>query len=114
MTTNPHEQKERGIMEKVEGGPGGAREDEDLPGRAHEDAAACEDRTTPSGGALPLCTVEEAMERRHSVRSFTGQRIEGPVLAALCDELDACNREGGLRIQVVLEEPRAFSSMLES
>ena len=52
------------------------------------------------------------MERRHSVRSFTGQRIEGPVLAALCDELDACNREGGLRMQVVLDEPRAFSSML--
>ena len=99
-------------MEKVEGGPGGAREDEDMTGRAHEDAAACEDRTTPSGGALPLCTVEEAMERRHSVRSFTGQRIEGPVLTALCDELDACNREGGLRMQVVLDEPRAFSSML--
>ena len=112
MTTNPHEQKKRGIMEKVEEGPGGAREDEDMPGRAYEDAAACEDRTTPSGGALPLCTVEEAMERRHSVRSFTGQRIEGPVLAALCDELDACNREGGLRMQVVLDEPRAFSSML--
>ncbi len=47
MTTNPHEQKKRGIMEKVEEGPGGAREDEDMPGRAYEDAAACEDRTTP-------------------------------------------------------------------
>ena len=52
------------------------------------------------------------MERRHSVRSFTDRRIEGPVLAALRDEADACSREGGLRMLVVLDEPRACSSML--
>ncbi|CBL04278.1 hypothetical protein GPA_18530 [Gordonibacter pamelaeae 7-10-1-b] len=127
MTTNPHGRKEHGIMEKIEDGSGGARKDEDLPESAHEDVAACGDRANvrtddPHGApapvgsmvskALPLCTVEEAMERRHSVRSFTDRRIEGPVLAALRDEADACNREGGLRMQIVLDEPRAFSSML--
>ena len=114
-------------MEKIEDGSGGARKDEDLPESAHEDVAACGDRANvrtddPHGApapvgsmvskTLPLCTVEEAMERRHSVRSFTDRRIEGPVLAALRDEADACSREGGLRMLVVMDEPRAFSSML--
>lgn len=114
-------------MEKIEDGSGGACEDENPPESAHEDVAACGDRANvrtddPHGApapvgsmvskALPLCTVEEAMERRHSVRSFTDRRIEGPVLAALRDEADACSREGGLRMLVVLDEPRAFSSML--
>lgn len=114
-------------MEKIEDGSDGAREDGDLPESAHEDVAACGDcanvgtddphgAPAPVGStvpkALPRCTVEEAMERRHSVRSFTDRCVEGPVLAALQAEVDACNREGGLHMQVVLDEPQAFSSML--
>ena len=48
-------------------------------------------------------TLLEAMERRHSVRSYTDQPICGEVLASLEREVRACNIEGGLHIQLVTE-----------
>ncbi|MDR1894376.1 MAG: hypothetical protein LBQ61_06775, partial [Spirochaetales bacterium] len=50
----------------------------------------------------------EAMKIRHSVRSYTDQKIEGEVL----EKLQACIREGNekshLHIQLCLDEPGAF------
>lgn len=54
----------------------------------------------------------EAMRARHSVRSYTDRRIEGETLNALRQEIDACNRESGLNIQLCLDEPGAFSGLI--
>lgn len=54
----------------------------------------------------------DAIYARHSVRSYTPRPIEGETLRALKDCIDRCNRESGLHIQLVLEEPRAFNSAM--
>ena len=52
----------------------------------------------------------EAMIARRSVRTYTDRPIEGEVLESLNAEIDACNAEGGLHIQLVLDEPEAFGT----
>ena len=54
----------------------------------------------------------EAIRARHSVRQYKDKPLTGEVLSALRDEADACNRESGLHIQLVTNEPKAFSSFL--
>lgn len=56
--------------------------------------------------------IMEAMKQRHSVRSYTDKALGSEVLQALRQEIEACNRESGLHIQLVTEEPRAFSSLM--
>lgn len=56
--------------------------------------------------------LTEAMHERHSVRSYTSRPIEGETLEALKREIDACNRESGLHIQLVRNEPMAFDSFM--
>lgn len=51
----------------------------------------------------------EAMYQRHSVRQYTDKKIPDDVLQVLQNEIDTCNREGGLHIQLVKNEPKAFS-----
>lgn len=57
-------------------------------------------------------TLTEAMNQRHSVRQYTDKPIETDALQALQDEIDTCNREGGLHIQLVTGEPKAFDSFM--
>ena len=45
----------------------------------------------------------EAMAARHSVRQYTDRPIETEKVAALEQEIAACNRAGGLHIQLVTE-----------
>ena len=54
----------------------------------------------------------ETMKERHSVRSYTDQKIEGKVLDELCQTIDECNNESGLNIQLCLNEPKAFTGMM--
>ena len=54
----------------------------------------------------------EAMRRRHSVRQYTDRPLPPEVLAALMEEVAACNREGGLHIQLVYDEPEAFQGIM--
>ena len=54
--------------------------------------------------------IFEAMKNRHSVRRYTDRKIEGETLEALMQELNTCNSEGNLNIQLCLEEPAAFAS----
>lgn len=54
----------------------------------------------------------EAICARHSVRSYTDQPIAPEALDALRAEIAACNREGGLHIQLVADEPNAFGGMM--
>lgn len=54
----------------------------------------------------------EAMEQRHSVRSYVNTALTEEAAAALTAEIAACNRESGLHIQLVQNEPKAFDSMM--
>ena len=56
--------------------------------------------------------VMEAMTARHSVRQYEDKAIEPEKLAALEQEITACNQEGGLHIQLVKDEPKAFDGFM--
>lgn len=55
--------------------------------------------------------ITEAIKQRHSVRQYDGRKIEEEALAALRAEVEACNAEGGLHIQLVTDEPKAFDCL---
>jgi nitroreductase len=57
-------------------------------------------------------TTLEAIHARHAVRSYRNEAIPADTAAALQEEIDACNREGRLHIQLVTNEPKAFDSMM--
>ena len=54
-------------------------------------------------------TLQEAIKARHSVRQYTGKPIEAEKIQQLQTLIDECNREGGLHIQLVTNEPKAFA-----
>lgn len=54
----------------------------------------------------------EAIKQRHSVRQYENKAIEAEILNELKAEIDACNKEGELNIQLVTNEPRAFDSFM--
>lgn len=54
----------------------------------------------------------EAMQTRNSVRQYLDKPIAPETLAALQSEIDACNKEGGLHIQLVAGEPKAFDGFM--
>ena len=54
----------------------------------------------------------EAIKIRHSVRSYTDKKIEGEVLLELNKEIEICNQESGLHMQLCIEEPKAFSTFM--
>ena len=57
-------------------------------------------------------TIIEAMQQRHSVRSYTDKKIPAETVERLQEEISACNQESGLHIQLVAEEPKAFDGMM--
>lgn len=57
-------------------------------------------------------TQMDAMRARHSVRQYENRPIAQNALAALRAEIDVCNRESGLHIQMVTDEPKAFSGFM--
>ena len=57
-------------------------------------------------------TMMEAMRARHSVRSYMDKPIPADVAGILEVEIAACNREGGLHIQLVQNEPQAFGGFM--
>lgn len=54
----------------------------------------------------------EAMKERHSVRQYEDRPLDQSAVAALQEEISACNREGGLHIQLVMNEPKAFDGFM--
>ncbi|MBO7071752.1 MAG: nitroreductase [Bacteroidales bacterium] len=54
--------------------------------------------------------LTEAITLRHSVRKYAAKPIEGTKVATLKAAIERINTLSGLNIQLVLEEPRAFSS----
>lgn len=56
--------------------------------------------------------LNEAMEKRHSVRKYSDKPLGEDVSRALRDEISACNSESGLHIQLVENEPLAFDGFM--
>ena len=54
------------------------------------------------------------MKERHSVRRYKEIPIEKDKLDILFAEVEKCNRESGLHIQLVTDEPKAFTGALAS
>lgn len=57
-------------------------------------------------------TLYEAMKARHSVRRFLDKPIEKNKAAALRAAIEDANKNSGLHMQLVLDEPKAFGSLL--
>ena len=55
-------------------------------------------------------TELEAIKARHSVRKYTSTPIEAQKAAVLRAEIEKANAESGLNIQLVLDEPKSFST----
>lgn len=54
----------------------------------------------------------QAMKDRHSVRSYPEKPIDPQSVQLLRAFIDSCNRESGLHMQLVLNEPNAFSGLM--
>ncbi len=54
----------------------------------------------------------EAMQKRHSVREYLDMPIAEDILETLREEADACNKEGGLHMQIITNEKEAFGGMI--
>lgn len=52
----------------------------------------------------------EIMRARHSVRRFLDKPLADDAVKALNDEIELCNREGGLHLQLITDEPEAFAA----
>ncbi len=57
-------------------------------------------------------TESEAIIARHSVRQYLDKPIEAEKIEAIQECIDRCNREGGVHIQLIANEPKAFSSLI--
>lgn len=53
--------------------------------------------------------LQEAMQTRHSVRSYDNRKIIGTIKEDLESIIEKCNQESGLHIQLCLNEPEGFS-----
>ena len=53
--------------------------------------------------------IMQAMKERHSVRSYTDQAITGTVKEELESFVSECNAESGMHMQLILNEPNAFT-----
>ena len=56
-------------------------------------------------------TTKRAIQYRHSVRSYLDRPIPEDLRARLQEEIDRSNAASGLHIQLVCDEPKAFSGM---
>ena len=54
----------------------------------------------------------EAMKARHSVRQYMDKPLEKKAVEELQAEIDACNQESRLHIQLVRNEPKAFDGFM--
>lgn len=54
----------------------------------------------------------DAIRERHSVRSYKEKAIEGNVKTELLSYIEQCNKESGLHMQLVTDEPRAFDGFM--
>jgi len=58
--------------------------------------------------------INEAIQLRHSVRQYKTEPIPEDIKGLLQNEIDLCNRESGLKIQAIYEDPNTFTGFLAS
>ena len=56
--------------------------------------------------------ILEIIKARHSVRSYIDKKIEGEILKKLQYKIKELNKESGLNMQLILDEPKAFDSFM--
>lgn len=56
--------------------------------------------------------ILQALKERHSVRSYSDKPIEASLVQELNNEINQCNKEGGLHIQLVTNEDKAFDGFM--
>lgn len=56
--------------------------------------------------------INEAIKNRHAVRSYLDKPIPADIISALNAEISECNRESGLNIQLITDEPDAFGGFM--
>lgn len=56
--------------------------------------------------------ILDIMRTRHSVRQYSGKKIENDKREALTALADECNEESGMHIQILFDEPKCFDSMM--
>jgi len=56
--------------------------------------------------------LKEAIRERHSIRQYTEEPIPAEIKQVLVQEMERCNAESGLHIQLVTDEPKAFDTFL--
>ena len=54
----------------------------------------------------------ETIKQRHSVRRYLAKPIADDIRQQLLQEIAQCNQQSGLHIQLVTDEPKAFSGLL--
>lgn len=59
-----------------------------------------------------VMTEIEAIDLRHSIRKYADKALEQGVIDQLRAEIERLNAQGGLRMQLVLNEPKAFKGFL--
>jgi hypothetical protein len=59
-----------------------------------------------------MMELKNAMQARHAVRGFTDRKIDAETKTALTAVIDECNAESRLHIQLICDEPKAFSGMM--
>lgn len=65
-----------------------------------------------NGSKRARMTEMEALRERRSIRKYVDRPLEKSDVEALQAEIERLNRESGLRMQLVTDEPRAFKTML--
>ena len=53
-------------------------------------------------------TIIEAMEARHAVRRYKDKEIAASAVEGLQEEINRCNQEGSLTIQLILNDKRCI------
>ena len=56
--------------------------------------------------------IMEVMRTRHSVRQYSREKIGREIRGTLTELVNECNRESGLNIQIIFDEPKCFDSMM--
>ncbi|MGN1419164.1 MAG: nitroreductase family protein [Acutalibacteraceae bacterium] len=54
----------------------------------------------------------QAIQARHSVRAYKNEPIKEEIITELKGEIEACNKESGLHIQLITDEPKAFDCFM--
>ena len=57
-------------------------------------------------------TIQEAIKNRHSVRSYQAREIDAATVLTLKEEIEKCNREGDLCIQLITNDSSVFKGLV--